>query len=723
MKPVDMKRRLSSSALALSVALPLAVSAPAAFAAEPTAGDEVQEVIVTAEYRRVNQQKVPVAVTVVNAEALELKALENLRDVTTRIPGLFISPSNLTHSTGSYYIRGIGETDSIANQTVGTYVDDVYISRPIGGTFELNDVEDIQVLRGPQGTLYGRNSSAGAVKVTTRTPGNDFRSFLEIGGGNYNASIVRLGLSGPIIKDKLAGSISYIHRKRDGFVYNITHNQTVGDLSTDTLRLKLNYTPNERLELLFTGEYFKDNSDPTPKQPRALNNPDLSSQEQLIWNETELGGVSLRASYRLNETTTLRSITSVRAFTQPGQYDQDGSAYEINKTYSDHRNENWAQEFQYLYEGEKLHAVAGVFFLYDNFRSFRTNYSPNNSNALLTDRGRFLGPRTALQDSGEKTRNGSVYGQLTYDFRPNLHFILGGRYTVEEHNFKFTGNERVGGQYIDDEYTIYRDYKRWESFTPKFGVAWEPADTVSTYLTWSKGFKAGGFDGRANSKEAAGLPYDPEEVVTIELGVKADWFSRRLRTNLAVFDNEIDGYQATALDEFNISHRINLGKVETRGFELETLWRPVHGLSIVNTVSYLESEVITAGGAASNTATFVGKEVQNAPKWLHFASVDYVLPVHAFGQYQVGAEYFYRTKIYADGANTESAAGEAQRIVNLSASFVPAAAQNWRLSLTVRNVGDERYDTGGTRGNGITSSNATTYSDPRTWFVRARYSY
>lgn len=734
MKRAVQSRWAGSTALTLSLAIGLSVltqGVSVAKAADDAGAladaEEIQEVVVTAEFRRASLQKTPIAITVVTPEVLELRAIENLRDVVTRVPGL-AAPIALQHSQTSYYIRGVGESDSIANQTVGTYVDDVYISRPIGGTFELNDVEDIQVLRGPQGTLYGRNSSAGAIKVTTRLPDNELKTFLEIGGGNYSANILRAGISGPIIKDKLAASISYIHRERQGFVYNVTNKQYVGDVQTDSIRFKLNYTVTDRLSLLFAADYFEDNGDPTPKQsrlqPGGVIDKGVNYSDVLISNKTELGGVSLRATYQLNENTVLKSITSTRAFKQPGWYDQDGSATTINKTFSNHRNENWAQEFQYLYSGERLHVVGGLFFLFDNFRSYRTGYSPNATHALLPYRNEFLQERMTLQDSGEKTKNQSVYGQLTYQWTPSIEVIVGGRYTSEQHDFTFTGDERnASGQYLPVPYTIRRDYKTWTSFTPKVGINWQASERIAAYLTWSKGFKAGGFDGRANSKEAAGLPYDPEYVVAIEGGIKADFFNRTLRTNLAIFHNEVEGYQATARDENDVSHRINLGEVETRGFELETTWRPLNGLTWLYNVSYLDSEVLTAGGAASNTATFVGKQVQNAPKWSHFLSVDYVLPITTFGQYRLGAEYIQRSKYYTDGPNTESAAAEAVDLVNLSASFLPENAQNWRVSFTVRNLFDEQYDTGGARGNGVTSLNATTYSDPRTWFVRLRYAY
>ena len=732
MKGIYAKSLVSSGALILSLALAGGAHASGAEVAEaaPEVADaaalaaaaaaEPVEITVTAEFRRTNIQKTPVAVSVISANTLQTKAVENLRDATTRIPGLFAAPSALTYSTGSYYIRGIGETDSIANQTVGTYVDDVYISRPIGGTFDFNDVQDVEVLRGPQGTLYGRNSSAGAIKVTTKTPGNDFDAFGEVSVGDHEASILRGGVSGPLVKDKLAGSLAVVQRYRQGLVFDQTLDTYVGTVNTFGVRGKVNFTPTANSSYLLTVEGFDDKGDPTPLTPRiqpgGVIDPDTNYSEQQISNHTQLWAASLRATWALTDKSQLKFITSVRQFKQPGWYDQDGSALTINRTYSNHRDLNWTQELQYLYDGERLHAVAGIFALYDNFRSYRTNYSPLANAALLPD-------RTYLQDSGEKTKNYSVYGQLTYDLTSKLHLIAGERYTYEAHNFIFTGNEQnAAKQYLTDLYTITKPYQHWTSWTPKLGLNYELTPTIATYATYSEGFKAGGFDGRATSKASAGLPYDPETVTTWEGGIKADFFDHVLRTNLAVYHNDIEGYQASALDENNISHRINFGKVKTEGFELETRWRPIEGLTWQNNVSLLETKVIEAGGAAANGLTYDGKQVPNAPRWQYFSALDYDLPWQSKGVWSLGIDYFFRTEQFSDLLNTPGAIGEAQEIINLSASFKPNNS-HFSYALTVRNAADRRFDQGGTRGNGVTTINATTYNDPRLVLFRVRYDY
>ena len=737
MRGKTLKGLTTSSPLILSLALlaggvhaatPAAETPVAAPAADPAVGtaaadaaeSEPIEVIVTAEFRRTNIQKTPVAVSVINADTLQTKSIENLRDATTRIPGLFAAPSALTYSTGSYYIRGIGETDSIANQTVGTYIDDVYISRPIGGTFDFNDVQDVEVLRGPQGTLYGRNSSAGAIKITTKTPGNDLGGFAEVSVGDHEASIFRAGIDGPLIKDKLAGSLAVVKRYRQGLVFDKTSNTYVGTTDTAGLRGKLNFTPNADSSYLLTAEVFDDKGDPTPLVPRVqpggVLDPNTNYSEQQISNHTKLWAGSLRATWDLSAKSKLKFITSVRAFKQPGWYDQDGSALTINRTYSNHRDLNWTQELQYLYDGDRIHAVAGIFALYDNFRSYRTNFSPLANAALLPD-------HTYLQDSGEKTKNYSAYGQVTYDLTPKLHVIAGERYTYEAHNFIFTGNEQnASKQYLTTLYTITKPYQHWTSWTPKLGLNYELTPVINTYLTYAQGFKAGGFDGRATSKASAGLPYDPETVTTWEGGAKADFFDHALRTNLAVYHNDIVGYQASALDENNIAHRINFGKVRTQGFELETRWRLFDGLTWQNNVSQLETKVIKAGGAASNGITYDGKQVPNAPRWQYFSAIDYDLPFHTGGTWTLGADYFFRTRQFSDLLNTPAAIGVAQEIVNLSASFKP---DNSHLSyaLTVRNALDRRFDQGGTAGNSVTTINATTFNDPRLVLLRVRYEY
>jgi iron complex outermembrane receptor protein len=523
-----------------------------------------------------------------------------------------------------------------------------------------------------------------------------------------------------LVQDKLAGSIAVVKRYRQGLVFDKTLNTYVGTLDTAGVRGKLNFTPTANSSYLLTGEIFEDKGDPTPLIPRVQPggqiDPDTNYSEQQIENHTKLWAGAFKATWDLGDKSKLKFITSVRAFKQPGWYDQDGSAVTINRTYSNHRDLNWTQELQYLYDGDRIHAVAGIFALYDNFRSYRTNYSPLASTTLLPD-------RTYLQDSGEKTKNYSVYGQLTYDLTSKLHIIAGQRYTYEAHNFTFTGNEQnASKQYLTTLYTITKPYQHWTSWTPKLGLNYELTPTISTYATYAEGFKAGGFDGRATSKASAGLPYDPETVTTWEGGAKADFFDRTLRANLAVFHNDIEGYQASALDENNISHRINFGKVKTEGFELETRWRAFDGFTWQNNVSLLETKVLEAGGAASNGLTYDGKQVPNAPRWQYFSAIDYELPWQTAGVWKVGVDYFFRTEQFSDLLNTPGAIGEAQEIFNLSASFKPDNS-HFSYSLTVRNALDQRYDQGGTRGNSVTSSNATTYNEPRLVLLRVRYDY
>ncbi|MDV6330803.1 TonB-dependent receptor [Asticcacaulis sp. 201] len=344
MRGIHSKALVSTGALILSLSsiwgaavagvAPTAENSDVAKNAADSAGDSAEsepiEVTVTAEFRRTNIQKTPVAVTVINADMLQTKAVENLRDANTRIPGLFVAPTALTFSTGSYYIRGIGETDSIANQTVGTYIDDVYISRPIGGTFDFNDVQDVEVLRGPQGTLYGRNSSAGAIKITTKTPGNDFGAFGEVSVGDHSTSIFRAGVSGPLVEDKLAGSLAVVKRYRQGLVFDKTLDTYVGTVDTLGVRGKLNWTPTAKSAYLLTGEIFEDKGDPTPLipriQPGGVIDPNTNYSEQLISNHTKLWAGSLRATWDLTDKSKLKFISSVRAFKQPGWYDQDRMA-------------------------------------------------------------------------------------------------------------------------------------------------------------------------------------------------------------------------------------------------------------------------------------------------------------------------------------------------------------------------------------------------------------
>ncbi len=412
----------------------------------------LEEVTVTALRKNSNQQKTAVSVTALSPTMIMRQNIQSLDQLQYRVPNLVVPPRGLVPNTLSYYIRGIGEPDSLQNQDVGIYVDDVYIARPTGATFQLSDLESINVLRGPQGTLFGRNSSAGALVINTTTPTDHVHTFAEGGVGNYNNYQFRLGASGPIKTGVLDGGISVLYHTQDGFVRNEYLRKSVGNLDVFALRAKLRWTPMERLEFILSADYDRDYSDPVPVLPRVKG---VSTQHYVnydnlaIWNKLNAGGVSLKGTYSINRYSKIRSITSYRAFDDPGVFDQDGTSLNEEITVTHHRDFDYTQELQYQYDRSRLHFAVGGFLYHDRFASSRYN---------AVGIGNSFVPQVGLEISNSY----SLYGQGTYDILPNLHLTFGSRYTWEDHSFEYTSATKGVPWHVNNP------PHHWASYTPKW---------------------------------------------------------------------------------------------------------------------------------------------------------------------------------------------------------------------------------------------------------------
>ena len=735
-----MKTRLHRTAIsrtALSMMLPLIATSGAAWAAEDQAASSpadlvIPEVTVTAEHRKENLQTTPIAVTNFTADTLDNQAIQDIRDLSGRAPGLYAAGGAFTHSSNSYYLRGIGESDAIQNQAVGTYIDDVYIPRPVGGTFELWDLQSVQVLRGPQGTLYGRNTSAGGIKVTTNDPTDKLRVFAEGGLGNYNDVEARVGFSSPVIENVLGVSLSVLHRKRDGTVDSVTVNSKVGDIDNNNVRLKLQYTPSEKLEFTFSADGFKDNGTPVPIIPRQQAgglDPYRNFSNYAIGNQNNTGGASIRALYHIDDAQSIKVVSAFRAFDQPGWYDQDGQNINNSLTFSHHQDTSYSNEIQYQYDANPFHTVVGFFQLRDRFRSYRLNASDyTTSYSLLW----AAGQNTVKQIGLEHTNSYAGYSQTTFDVLDNVHLTGGVRYTVEGHDFTYiSNNTNAAGKYLTSLYQVHDTMQYWHSFTPKLIAAWEPIKDQSTYLSYSEGFKAGGFDNRASSLIAASNAFNPENVRTWEVGLKSNWLENRLRTNLAIYYNKISGFQASATDPYTqVSQRFNLGGATSEGVELETTAILAKGLNWTNNVSYDNTNIDAVVGKSATSLSYVGKHLLYTPRWTAFTDLNYILPYNfgTTGVWNVGGNVKFQSDAYNDYPNTWAARIPTQFIANLEGGYTSDDG-HWQYLASIKNLLNRAYAQNSSTG--ITTAHlpagttayTSSYNDPRTFLLRVRYTY
>jgi len=752
---------LSSVSALAATAHGEALATPAADAA----GTAVEEIIVTATRQSTSLQKTPVAVTVIGADEIARQNLLTARDLAGQTPGVTIQRAGITPLTQVFFIRGIGDSDPIFDPNVAQYLDDVYLPRAINGMADLADIERVEVLRGPQGTLFGENADAGAIRYITKTPTDQTQANVDVGYGSYNAFDLHGYVSGAIVPGKLDGSLTLGHEQHDGYTYDPTLKESVNNQDTSALRAKLLATLSPRLTVLFSidGTIDKSGTDYyIPKDPiiggtlktpiYGAFNPNDSYASQAPNNNSWVAGTSVKVAYQINPNLTFNSISALRGFAQdPVNYNNDGqplAAYSpadpvlvsISDNYIVYREEEATQEFQLQGKFDRVDFTSGFYFLYENFSSNRIGYvvSPTAATAAPAY------PEDQIGDT--KTYNYAEYIQGNYHFTDKLIGTLGARYTIESRDFRFNGvydsfsgaplpvtpgapTSTPGGYAAANNFS-YLGHKTWYSFTPKYGVSYQFTPDLFTYAGVSEGFDAGGFNNRASSLATA-LPYDQEKVTTYEIGVKANALDGRLRADATLFYNAYNGLQETAavISPVNgafVSVRANANSAHTEGFELESAYKPIDGLSLVGNVSYLKTRFDSFPNAAASVVNgqavllgATGNQLPFSPEWQFNGGATYKLPLPVPGEAHLGVNLTYETSYYSDVFNYKQGRVPEQGYVDAFLSYAPPGG-HWVISVIGKNLADRLSYQSITWG-GTPNLWEGPVSPPRTVFLKAAY--
>ena len=722
-----LKYRNPRPALLASAALIGAVAWSGSAVADDAAADapSVEELIVTAERRETNLQETPIAISAFSAQTLADRKIDNIRDLAGSVPNLSISRVTISHTTQTYSLRGVGESDPIQEPVLAVYVDDVYIPRQIGSMVEFNDLERIEVLRGPQGTLYGRNSSAGALRIITRDPGRELRLKGEVGLGNFGAVDVRALVEGPLT-DTLSGSFSYIHHKRDGVTDDPTLGHDVNRINLDAYRAKLRWTPNDRLDALLTINALRDRSDTRSyipvRQPGGVFDKTKSYSEVPPPQDLDQISGSLRITYDLSDRLQLKSISAYGGFNlNPVNYDNDGEAALIQKNLIHYNDQYYTQELQLNGDYGAVNFTTGLFYLHERFYVERDGYSRRNAQNTnpVTTPGNYNFLRA---HNVTNTDAYAVFGEATWSISEKLKLTGGLRWTNEEKTFTFDNAVlNLAGQVVAPSIKG-RSQKIWSAITPKLSVqyAWTP--DVLGYLTYSKGFKSGGFDNRATRLDLATLPFAPEDVITYEAGLKSELLDHRLRANLAVFYNDYQNLQVSFYDPIYVgSRRGNAGQAHSYGVELETDARLSEQLSAQFSAGYLFAVYDEYKGAGGAGVDADGNRLTNSPRWSLSGGLTWDVPIEIPGALRLGVNAQYQTKTYSNAI--PSPGGQhtipAQGFLNAVASWT-SPDPHWSLVLSGRNLLDSDRPVSAT----YTPSTGVYYQnfpDPRTVLLTLRY--
>lgn len=717
-----------SRLLVLSSAAALTVSVTAPAAAQETEAPQaggLQEIVVTAERREASLQSVPVAVSALNAETLENRQITESRDLMRFVPSLKMNNNITTPSNLSPSLRGSTIQDAsliVAESPFGIYVDDVYIGRLNANNTTLADIERVEVLRGPQGTLYGRNTLAGAVKYITRTPGEDSWLKASVGAGNWDQYLASFSVGGPF-NDAWAGSFAAQYNSKDNQFDNIVTGEEKGRERNYATRAKLRYMGVDNLDVVFSGSYVKSEGDslqlqnattPTKGNDQNPVGRELFTTDDLVptggwytvstpnvprspapiaaqpYNEAEQIIGSLNASYDFGGVT-LRSITAY--VNTKDQFTTDYSGIGTVVGSNDADIYQYSQEFQLqgnLFSDRFSYIVGAYFLREEGEQAFSWQFFTPTSTSFIE----------------AETDSISLFGQADFQITDALKATAGLRWVEDDKSFDIafqrlpTALPLPGLGAATDAVSLANKYEEW---TPKFGLDYtiqpgEVIDSMLLYTSVARGFKSGGYNGiNIFDLSVARTPYAPEKNWTYEVGVKTDLLSK-LRINAAYFYNEIDDLQLNATVAGGTAFPVqNAGKATIQGLELELTFAPIDGLNLFLNTALMDGKLYdlnpdSAPAQAPGKYAGAGSDTPQVPDYAFTIGGDYRVPT-TFGDLTFGADW-YRTDDYVTSATNDFIVKAYDR---LSAFVAAGIGESFEVRLSAKNLTDEETVTSGSR--------------------------
>jgi iron complex outermembrane recepter protein len=751
---------LSHSSTAMLAALITSGAAYAQAPSQPAAG-QLEEVVITAQRRSESLQDTPLAVSAFSSETLQSKQIVDTYDLVRNVPNL---AGNLNVGVGtstSYYMRGLGNGESIAtfDVPVGTYVDDVYIARQNANNFALFDVERIEVLRGPQGTLFGRNTTGGAINIIMKKPSDTFQGYIEGGYGRFEKWSLRASVDAPF-NEKVLTKLSLFRVKDDGYATQVSTGRQFNSQNSWGMRGEVRLLPTENLTIDLTAEYIDDQNTnflnvEGPGGDRIVNN--RIQEGALIGLVTgdkgtlPLDNQAQSASYAANIAwdlgpATLTSITAYRKTDQEYMIDSGGELPRVTTTRGFNPLLNIGEHIQYSQEfkldglalEDRLTYVVGLFALKEE----NTTDFANGATTAATGAFNITADRTLKND----LTTYAVYGQLDYDLTERLTLTAGTRYTYEEKTFAVQTNPGGRGAVLSTAAmraaglpTVLEE-KQW---TPRFAASYDISDAVMVFASATRGFKSGGWPARAIASNLF-IPFLPETIWSYETGVRADLFDRTLRMNVTAFYADTQDIQIPAQvagPTGPVSTTSNPAGLRNYGLELEATWLPTDRLTLDLSVGLQNAEYVDiaanvqaqqarcrAGIVVANlpgcNANFVDQrgniaEPLRAPDTTVAASASYKFDF-AFGSITPNVSVNY-TSAYAIGTNgsptnTDGSWTEEQTLWNAGVTFRPAAFPTLTVTAECKNCTDEAY--------AVSYIPVFQFLDrPGAWMVRARYAF
>lgn len=703
-----------------------------ASAQAPAEQSDPNEIVVTARFRSESLQDVPIAITALKGDALTAKNLNNLQDIAAIVPTVDFR-AGASNKDRTVFIRGVGTitTSPGVEPSVSTVVDGVVLTRPGQSTLDLVDIDHIEVLRGPQGTLFGKNASAGVINIVSKTPTNDFHlsaqaSYFE--GDEYR---FRAGASGAIVEDKLLFSITGLIAGYDGNVKNLVTGNDVNGYQRRGGRAKLVAKPSDTVTLTFNADYLWSKEDvptgvlastnrvayPTGAVTTSrtlaailaaegitpsLNNKTVASNFDSDVRDKNYGG-SVQADFEIGDAT-LTSITAYREWKNKQHQDWDSvsrmtatGATDTLTQGEDHGSVDSSQISQELRftsaKGGFIDYVVGLYFL-----------KAKTDEVYRRDITRLIGGATVnnygLARYGVESDNFAAYGEANVNFTPSFRGIVGGRVIQDELQFYHNrvsdapaaGVPGIAASTSSTGSTSKTDY------TARLGLQYDLSSDAQVYATWSRGYKGQAYNVFFNMTQAATEPLDPETSNSYEIGFKGSALDNRLQASIAAYITKFHGYQTNFQDSFQgalVTRLTNAGDVSSRGVEGDFSFRPVDPLNIGFNVAYTDAKIDSFNCPANATCTdFDGQPLPYAPKWKLHGDVTYTIPLSDTLGVELNTDYSYKSKTQYSITQTPDTIQPGYGIWNASIALLgDRNGQRWSVRGIVKNIANQHYST------------------------------
>ena len=758
----------------------------------------IEEVVVSAQKRNENNQNVPIAVTSFSASLWENMGLSKITDISEFTPNVemdFTAPFSGSTQVLSAYIRGIGQSDFAFNLEpgVGVYVDGVYFARNVGAVFDLLDLDHVEILKGPQGTLFGRNTIGGAINIITRPPAEYFSYKGEITTGKYNRVDIRASVDAPLIPETLYSQISISSKIRNGYHQRLpypTDNEYITDTDlfmhaddatrgdqggeeTLNIRSKILWVLPEDTEVLFSFDYVKINDKAQPSTLLAVdggdntlvglyndcvgvpvvldsgpcggrtgpNNSDLSSlsgsNNRLFYDngfvtgdidstyadgpnfsQVDSWGGASTITKNITENTKFKSITAFRDLKSEFGSSGDGAPLAIVDQSFAMNQQQVSQEFQFsgVTLGEDLNWLLGLYYFVEE--------------GDLTD---FVVLGEGLQQifgrNEFETDASALFANIDYALTQRLSLLGGIRFT-HEHK-QFVGLQRDLNSFSSktglppilhpnpDDLTLYYpqgiNRRDFNNTSIKTGVMYDLSDNAMSYLTYSEGFKSGGWSTRLTTAALEAPEFDEETAATTELGLKSEFFNNELRTNVALFFTNYDDLQIS-VNEGNSVFIRNAAKSTIKGVEFELEAALTESLLITANLGYVDARYNELDANVVN----IDKDnlFVNTPKWKYSIAADF-MSYYGFGSIRYHIDFIQKDKVANDIGNTLLLIQDKYSVLNLNIGY-EAPSHTWELAVGGHNITNERYIVSGTFNPNIGITEAA-YSRPVEWYLSFKY--